>query len=73
MTTRKPLVQVNGELKELPAGDTFAKAAVGLSNVDNTSDMDKPVSTAQQAAINAVSGGGYTGPSPTALAIIFGS
>lgn len=30
---------------------------VGLGNVDNTSDMDKPVSTAQQAAINAVGGG----------------
>jgi hypothetical protein len=29
------------------------KAAVGLANVDNTSDMDKPVSTAQQAAIDA--------------------
>lgn len=29
------------------------KAQVGLSNVDNTSDASKPVSTAQQAAINA--------------------
>jgi len=28
------------------------KAQVGLSNVDNTSDADKPVSTAQQAALN---------------------
>lgn len=28
------------------------KTQVGLGNVDNTSDMDKPVSTAQQAAIN---------------------
>lgn len=33
-----------------PSGLT--KAAVGLSNVDNTSDANKPVSTAQQAAIN---------------------
>lgn len=30
------------------------KSQVGLGNVDNTSDLDKPVSTAQQAAISAV-------------------
>jgi hypothetical protein len=29
---------------------------VGLGNVDNTADMDKPVSTAQQAAIDEVKG-----------------
>ena len=32
---------------------TLAKADVGLGNVDNTSDMNKPVSTAQAAAIAA--------------------
>lgn len=32
---------------------TLAKADVGLGNVDNTSDANKPVSTAQQAALNA--------------------
>jgi Major tropism determinant N-terminal domain len=32
---------------------TLAKADVGLSNVDNTSDASKPVSTAQQTALNA--------------------
>lgn len=32
---------------------TLNKAAVGLSNVDNTSDASKPVSTAQQTALNA--------------------
>lgn len=32
---------------------TLTKTTVGLGNVDNTSDMNKPVSTAQQAAINA--------------------
>ena len=32
----------------------LAKADVGLGNTDNTSDANKPVSTAQQAAINAV-------------------
>lgn len=31
---------------------TLNKAAVGLSNVDNTSDASKPVSTAQQTALN---------------------
>lgn len=30
------------------------KATIDLANVDNTSDINKPVSTAQQAAINAV-------------------
>lgn len=33
---------------------TVDKNTVGLSNVDNTSDANKPVSTAQQNAINAV-------------------
>ena len=32
---------------------TLVKADVGLGNVDNTSDANKPVSTAQQAALNA--------------------
>lgn len=31
----------------------YNKYAVGLSNVDNTSDANKPVSTAQQTALNA--------------------
>ena len=38
--------------KENPHGVT--KAQVGLGNVDNTSDADKPVSTAQQAALDAL-------------------
>lgn len=28
------------------------KSQVGLENVDNTSDMDKPISTAQQSALD---------------------
>jgi len=32
---------------------TLNKAAVGLPNVDNTSDLDKPVSTATQTALDA--------------------
>lgn len=35
------------------------KEDIGLGNVDNTSDMDKPVSTAQQAAINAILSSGF--------------
>ena len=33
--------------------DTVAKGDIGLGNVDNTSDADKPVSTATQTALNA--------------------
>lgn len=32
---------------------TLVKADVGLSNVDNTSDLNKPISTATQTALNA--------------------
>jgi hypothetical protein len=32
---------------------TLVKGDIGLANVDNTSDADKPVSTAQQTALNA--------------------
>lgn len=32
--------------------DALTKADVGLGNVDNTSDLNKPVSTAQQTALN---------------------
>ena len=36
-----------------------AKSQVGLGNVDNTSDINKPVSTAQQAAIDAAGGSSF--------------
>ena len=39
---------VNGETGAV----VLDKADIGLSNVDNTSDLDKPVSVAQQAALN---------------------
>lgn len=43
---------------------TLVKADVGLGNVDNTSDANKPVSTAQQTAldgkVNVINGGGET-------------
>ena len=41
--------QVNGRSGAV----TLAKADVGLTNVDNTSDANKPVSTATQTALNA--------------------
>jgi Major tropism determinant N-terminal domain len=45
-----------GTISQYYRGDktwaTQDKASVGLANVDNTSDINKPVSTAQQAALN---------------------
>lgn len=42
--------KVNGHA--LTGDITVSKGDVGLGNVDNTSDIDKPVSTAQQAALD---------------------
>lgn len=39
--------------KALSADITLAKGDVGLGNVDNTSDLDKPISTATQTALDA--------------------
>lgn len=52
MGVRRPLVRVNGRIAALPAGDTIDKASVGLGNADNTADANKPVSAAQQAALD---------------------
>jgi len=46
--TVAPVTSVAGRIGDI----TLAKADVGLSNVDNTSDTNKPVSTAQQTALN---------------------
>ena len=64
-------IQTQLDGKASLAGATFtgtvsgiSKSMVGLGNVDNTSDANKPVSTAQQTAINgrlALSGGTLTG------------
>jgi Cellulase (glycosyl hydrolase family 5) len=43
-----PVTSVNGQTGVV----TVTKTQVGLNNVDNTSDVNKPVSTAQQTAIN---------------------
>lgn len=49
-------LQPTGTTAEYLRGDgsaaTLNKAAVGLGNVDNTSDLSKPISTATQAALN---------------------
>lgn len=43
---------------------SVTKAQVGLGNVDNTSDVNKPISTATQSALDAITSqlsAGYTG------------
>jgi hypothetical protein len=46
---------------------TLNKAAVSLGNVDNTSDANKPVSTAQQAALDLKQNKWITGTTSTAI------
>ena len=46
-----PVVSVNNETGAV----IIDKADVGLSNVDNTSDLNKPISTATQTALNNLS------------------
>jgi hypothetical protein len=48
---------------------TLNKASVGLSSVDNTSDAAKPVSTAQQTALNGKADVGHTHGSADILSI----
>jgi hypothetical protein len=55
MTARYPLVLNGQTIEELQAGDTLeglTRDMSGLGNVDNTSDLNKPVSTAQQTALD---------------------
>lgn len=51
-TTSSGKVLKAGATAGSAAWSTLAKSDVGLSNVDNTSDANKPVSTAQQTALN---------------------
>ena len=67
MAARLPLVRIAGRFRQLPSGDYLPvgaggtgagsladlKTALSLDEVSNTADADKPVSTAQQAAISA--------------------
>lgn len=56
LETEKEAAYAAGTTGQYYRGDktwqTLDKTAVGLSNVDNTSDTNKPVSTAQQAALD---------------------
>jgi hypothetical protein len=67
LATKVPItLTVNGHA--LSANVTLVKGDIGLGNVDNTSDINKPVSTAQQAAIDlkaALASPAFTG-NPTA-------
>lgn len=49
------IVSPNGDTITLIISAGVSLASLGLENIDNTSDEDKPVSTAQAAAIEAVS------------------
>jgi hypothetical protein len=48
-------ITINGTSQDLSADRSYTidKASVGLSNVDNTSDLNKPISTATQTALDA--------------------
>ena len=50
--TKRPLKTIEGQSLEGAGNIDLTKADVGLANVDNTSDADKPVSTAQQTALD---------------------
>lgn len=48
----KVTAEVDAHIEDLNNPHSVTKEQVGLSNVDNTSDLDKPVSTAQQTSLN---------------------
>lgn len=50
----------NHDDKYSQLGHTHTKSEVGLNNVDNTSDLDKPISTLTQTALNGKSNTGHT-------------
>lgn len=52
---RKAGVWTNRTIAQLIADLNLTKTSVGLTNVDNTSDVNKPVSTATQTSLNAKS------------------
>lgn len=49
VTPASPVTSVNGQIGEVVLG----KSDIELENVDNTSDLDKPISTATQTALDA--------------------
>lgn len=52
LSNSRPASDVSAWAKQ-PTKPTYTKAEVGLGNVDNTADVNKPVSTAQAQAIDA--------------------
>lgn len=50
--TKRPLKTIEGQSLEGSGNIDLTKNDVGLGNVDNTSDLDKPISTATQQALN---------------------
>jgi len=50
--TKRPLKTIEGQSLEGVGNIDLTKSDVGLSNVDNTSDLNKPISTATQTALN---------------------
>ena len=51
-TTYATQTTVNGHISDTNNPHNVTKAQVGLGNVDNTSDLNKPISTATQNALN---------------------
>lgn len=51
--TKRPLKTVASQSLEGSGNVALSKSDVGLGNVDNTSDLNKPISTAVQTALNA--------------------
>jgi len=50
--TKRPLKTIANQIVDGSGDISLTKSDVGLDNVDNTSDADKPVSTAQQTALD---------------------
>ena len=51
-TTYSKIVDLNSHKNDTNNPHNVTKQQIGLSNVDNTSDLDKPISTATQQALN---------------------
>ena len=51
--TKRPLKTIKNQSLEGSGNIDVTKSDLGLGDVDNTSDADKPISTAQQTALNA--------------------
>jgi len=54
--SKRPLKTVEGQSLEGSGNIDLDKSDVGLNNVDNTSDLNKPISTATQSELNGLEG-----------------